>query len=352
MLMKHAGRLLPSRLYNSIMKQTFYGQFVAGDTERELLQTAERFFDAGIRSIPEACIEGELEEEKVLEFTFSDGSEEHLDYNLSLLEKCVGIGEKLAKAKGMDDHLNTKIGVKLSSIISPSLLTCLSSTVLRNGNLPLVEATEIHAMMEKSAMTFGYHDAYRRALDRLDKLLQKVSSSKITVLLSAEHSYMQPAICAIVLYMQSKYNIRRPVVYNTEQAYLKKAVDTNKRNLEIAQLSGFYYASKVVRGAYMDSERARARRLHLPDPVHDSYEDANYSYDHIVNGLLERVAMGEVKMVIATHNEKSINMAVKQMQSLGISRHEGDVSFAQLMGACDHVTFSLGMAAIMQPIYI
>jgi hypothetical protein len=114
---------------------------------------------------------------------------------------------------------------------------------------------------------------------------------------------MQPAIRAIVLYMQSKYNKRRPVVYNTEQAYLKTAIDTNRKNLEIAKLSAFSYATKVVRGAYMDSERALAKRIQKPDPIHNSYEDTSSSYNHIVNNLLEHAAMAEgMQELSALHN--------------------------------------------------
>lgn len=153
---------------------------------------------------------------------------------------------------------------------------------------------------------------------------------------------MQPAIRAIVLYMQSKYNKRRPVVYNTEQAYLKTAIDTNRKNLEIAKLSAFSYATKVVRGAYMDSERALAKRIQKPDPIHNSYEDTSSSYNHIVNNLLEHAAMAEGELMVATHNEKSVVMAVERMKELSIDRDAGTVSFTQLMGLCDHITFTLG----------
>jgi hypothetical protein len=55
------------------MKKTFYGQFVAGETDRELLHTAERFFTCGIRSMPQVTIEDELSDEEVLasEFRYS-----------------------------------------------------------------------------------------------------------------------------------------------------------------------------------------------------------------------------------------------------------------------------------------
>jgi hypothetical protein len=334
------------------MKKTFYGQFVAGETDRELLHTAERFFTCGIRSMPQVTIEDELSDEEVLASEFREHSEEHLDNRLFLLEECVGVGEKLAEAGGRNDHRNTKLAIKLSAIAHPILLTRLSSAVFHDGQLPKVTASELHAMMEDSAKREGYASAYSKALERLDKLLQQVDSKKLTVLIDAEYTYMQPAIRAIVLYMQSKYNKRRPVVYNTEQAYLKTAIDTNRKNLEIAKLSAFSYATKVVRGAYMDSERALAKRIQKPDPIHNSYEDTSSSYNHIVNNLLEHAAMAEGELMVATHNEKSVVMAVERMKELSIDRDAGTVSFTQLMGLCDHITFTLGIIILLISVLI
>lgn len=65
-MMSLGETLLPARLYEKLMKRTFYGQFIAGETHKELLETAERFFAAGVRSIPQKSIEDELEEEEVL----------------------------------------------------------------------------------------------------------------------------------------------------------------------------------------------------------------------------------------------------------------------------------------------
>lgn len=92
----------------------------------------------------------------------------------------------------------------------------------------------------------------------------------------------------------------------------------------------------------MDSERAFAQRLQRPDPIHDTYQDTNASFDHVVNVLLERAALGEVGLMVACHNESSVNSAAGRMHELGINRQAGNVSFAQLMGLCDHITFRLG----------
>lgn len=93
----------------------------------------------------------------------------------------------------------------------------------------------------------------------------------------------------------------------------------------------------------MDSERVLAKRIKMPDPIHATYEDTNVAYDRVVNALLQRAALSEAGVLVATHNESSVGYAVGRMQELGIDRQNGTVSFAQLMGLCDHVTFRLGV---------
>jgi len=141
---------------------------------------------------------------------------------------------------------------------------------------------------------------------------------------------------------------------------------------------GFHFASKIVRGAYKDSERKRAKQLGYNDPIHDTYEDTCQAYNNVVEIILERVACSPTKVMIATHNEESIKLAtqryfeswlhfhyavcnivstmllviyfiimlvflfVDRMAKLGIDKNNGQVSFAQIYGMCDHVSYMLG----------
>lgn len=69
-LMNIGERILPERLYEALMRRTFYGHFIAGETEEELLKTAERFLALGVRSIPQNTLENELTEQEVLATDF------------------------------------------------------------------------------------------------------------------------------------------------------------------------------------------------------------------------------------------------------------------------------------------
>lgn len=59
--------------------------------------------------------------------------------------------------------------------------------------------------------------------------------------------------------------------------------------------------------------------------------------------VLEHMAGGHrAEVMMATHNQASIQHAIALMQRLGIRRQDG-VSFGQLLGMADNITFPLGL---------
>ena len=48
--------------------------------------------------------------------------------------------------------------------------------------------------------------------------------------------------------------------------------------------------------------------------------------------------------MVASHNEDTVRYTVEKMEKLGIRPKENTVSFGQLLGMCDYVTFPLGEA--------
>ena len=71
-------------------------------------------------------------------------------------------------------------------------------------------------------------------------------------------------------------------------------------------------------------------------------EETHGSYDAAITMVLEHMAKGNrAEVMIATHNQASIEHAIALMQKLGIRRQDG-VSFGQLLGMADNSTFPLG----------
>ena len=90
--------------------------------------------------------------------------------------------------------------------------------------------------------------------------------------------------------------------------------------------AGFYFGAKIVRGAYMTQERQQAMEMGYDDPINDSYEDTNVMYDRVMGTILERVSSTPAELMIASHNEETIEKAiqryVKYFQSIHSMRLE------------------------------
>eukprot|EP00798_Chlamydomonas_sp_ICE-L_P007768 gene7768-954_t len=97
-----------------------------------------------------------------------------------------------------------------------------------------------------------------------------------------------------------------------------------------------------VRGAYLHLERNRAEELGYPSPVWDSLEESHKCYSDCLESVLAQVQVGKTEILLGTHNQDSIEQAVRRMGELGINPTDNKVSFGQLLGMADHLTFTLG----------
>ena len=106
-------------------------------------------------------------------------------------------------------------------------------------------------------------------------------------MLDAEQSNRQPAIEVIANHLASKYNVNgKVVVYNTYQTYLKRTPYALKRDLEAAREGNYVLAVKLVRGAYMKSEKQRALDLACALPIVASKQEADKQYEDAIRLLL------------------------------------------------------------------
>lgn len=55
----------------------------------------------------------------------------------------------------------------------------------------------------------------------------------------------------------------------------QSAFDSVCNDIDLANKEGFYFGAKLVRGAYMDHERERAKTVGYEDPINPSYEATN-----------------------------------------------------------------------------
>ncbi|KAI8086763.1 FAD-linked oxidoreductase-like protein [Halteromyces radiatus] len=221
-------------------------------------------------------------------------------------------------------------------------------------------ATDPQTQESDTLLTLDELNAYDRMVNRLDQVCSLAHRYRVGIMVDAEQSYFQEAIDHVAMNLQAKYNRRddqdhTPTVYNTYQMYTKAARAKLERDVELARRENFAFAAKLVRGAYMVSERKRAMQLGYPSPIHDTLEDTHDSFNGGVKFLLGRLhhhqmTTGEplssttapIVFMVATHNRDSVVQTVEEMDKQGVLPRSGVVHFGQLFGMQDQISYSLG----------
>jgi proline dehydrogenase len=114
-------------------------------------------------------------------------------------------------------------------------------------------------------------------LDRLGRICAAAAASNLPVLIDAEQTWVQPWIDLCSFLMALRHNHARPVVYNTYQLYLKDSYSRLQQDITRAQSRNIMLGAKLVRGAYMVSEAARAEEHRYENPILPSIDDTALS---------------------------------------------------------------------------
>lgn len=195
-------------------------------------------------------------------------------------------------------------------------------------------------------------EMFKNMIRRVSNVIRVASDLNVSVMIDAEQTYFQPAISRITMELMRKFNTKRAIVRNTYQCYLSETLSELQTDLDQAKRQNFYFGAKLVRGAYLEQERARAKLLGYPDPTNSSYEKTSEMYHNSLEECMKRVIEFKkkemdpkrVKIMVASHNEDTIRYALEEMQRAEVGPEDGVISFGQLYGMCDYITFPLGQA--------
>jgi proline dehydrogenase len=289
-----------------IIRDTIFKQFVGGETLEETGAVAETLGKYGVDVTLDYGIEG-----KEGEANFEKAADEFI---------------KVIEYASTQPHIPF-VSVKITAIARFKLLQRLHEAPrLRSG---------IH---DNEAET----DEWERVRERMLRICQVAADKSVGIWVDAEESWIQDPVDRLTIEMMEKFNKEKAIVYNTLQLYRHDRLHFLQLSHKIAVQQQFKLGAKLVRGAYMEKERARAASKGVESPIHVDKQSTDTDYNAAVEFCLSNIQ--NISCVIATHNEASNLLAIELMEKKGIPNHDHRVHFSQLYGMSDHITFNLAKA--------
>ncbi|HXF42587.1 MAG TPA: proline dehydrogenase family protein, partial [Pyrinomonadaceae bacterium] len=197
----------------------------------------------------------------------------------------------------------------------------------------------LERMSQKKRLDAKGQAKCERIHSRVNEICEAAHKLGQPVFIDAEESWIQDAIDRLATEMMERYNRETPIVYNTIQLYRKGRLEYLKQSRRQAKADGYFYAVKLVRGAYMEKERNRAAELGLESPIYDTKSETDSDYDASLAYCLKHI--DSVAFVAGTHNEKSVATLVKLMYESRVLPSDKRIHFSQLYGMSDNLSFVL-----------
>jgi proline dehydrogenase len=193
-------------------------------------------------------------------------------------------------------------------------------------------------------------EAFERIKGRLDTLCHAAWSNGVAVFIDAEETWMQDTIDRLVKMMMERYNKERVVVYHTYQMYRMDKLKSLKADHQEAQQKGYLLGAKMVRGAYMEKERARASDQGYPSPIHETIEATHRDFNAAIAYCVHHYE--QIASCNASHNLESNLLQAEMIVARGLPKGHAHLNFCQLMGMSDYITFNLARAGFNVAKYV
>jgi proline dehydrogenase len=291
---------------HGIVRNTIFKQFVGGETLEQTAPVVDKLSKYGVQVILDYGVEG-----KQNESDFDHATESFI---------------KTIEYAGTQTNIPF-ISVKVTGIARFELLQKLNEAPrLRSG---------IHD--NESEM-----DEWSRVVDRMYAICNAAAEKNIGVLIDAEETWIQDPIDRLTMEMMEIFNKEKAVVYNTIQLYRQDRLKFLHISHQIAKAQNFVLGLKLVRGAYMEKERARAQQMGYESPIQLNKENTDNDFNAAVKYCIENI--NDISVIVASHNEASNLLAAEVADKAGLSHNHAHLHFSQLYGMGDHITFNLAKA--------
>jgi len=121
--------------------------------------------------------------------------------------------------------------------------------------------------------------------------------------------------------------------------YRRDRLELLQKTKEDAGKRSYRAGIKLVRGAYLEKELARASQHRVDPVVYTKKEDTDRAFDDAMRLVVE--SLDRFSLCAATHNEASARLLVTLMNEKHIEPRDNRIEFAQLYGMGDHLTYNL-----------
>lgn len=288
---------------HGIIRKTIFKQFVGGETLEETAGVGATLGNYGVQVILDYGVEGKEGEE-----SFDHATEEFIRViNYAATQSNIPF-----------------ISIKVTGLARFALLQTLNEAPrLRSG---------IHDHEAEI-------DEWDRVRERMYAICEIAADKGIGVLVDAEESWIQDPIDRLTMEMMEVFNKEKVVVYNTIQLYRHDRLHFLKLSHQIAAEKGFLLGVKLVRGAYMEKERARAKEKGYPSPIQPDKSASDRDYDLAVRYTIDHI--DQIAVIVASHNETSNLLAAELLDQKGLAHNHPHIHFSQLYGMSDNITFNL-----------
>lgn len=281
----------------TLLELTVFKHFCGGKNLEECTVTLQKLAKFKIKSILDYAVE-------------------HLTTDDEFDEACLKIMQTIDYAK---NNPNIQFCVfKPTSIANSDILEKASS----NTNL-----TENEKIQLKNAQRRFYN------------LCKRAYENDVNIFIDAEETWIQPIIDQWVEELMIEFNKKRAIVYNTLQMYRWDRLDYLKYLHQKGIDNNFFVGIKIVRGAYMEKERLRAKTLGYKDPIQPDKQSTDRDYNLAQEYCIKH--LDKIALWSGTHNEESNYRLAKLINAYNIDRNDPRVAFSQLYGMSDNITYNL-----------
>lgn len=208
----------------------------------------------------------------------------------------------------------------------------------------------LEKVSSKASLTPEEQDAWQKVEDRVSSLCQAAAQHDVPIMIDAEETWLQSAIDTLAETMMRRHNAGTCRVYTTAQLYRHDRLDYLQQLTDTARKEGWIAGIKLVRGAYMEKERERAKAEGRPSPIQPDKAATDRDFNAALDFALGH--LDHVNIVCGTHNEESTLKLAQDMRSKGLKPGDRRVAFAQLLGMSDNLSFNLAASGFETAKYV